>query len=279
MEATSIPCPDAILAGTSFGCVENTELFLEAMTYEGEECLKPTSFMQSTHNTIASMIAIETQCHGYNSTYTNKGTSFDCALADAFLRLQSKFISNALVGGYDELTPHYYNMLSRIGYIGETSGTLCGESAVSMMLTVNNNEKRALCRLNAIEMYYGSNIEELRQALQRLLQASNCRLNNIDAVMTGINGNPLNDKTYNEVCQALFPNTHILIYKNIFGEIRTSSALGLYAAAKCISQHKIPPFMSLAGNTQDNKTINADHILFYNQCEGKTHSLILLSSC
>ena len=69
--------PDAIITGTGFGSVENTELFLDAMVREGEQMLKPTQFMQSTHNTASSLIGIHTHSHGYNSTYTQTGLSFD----------------------------------------------------------------------------------------------------------------------------------------------------------------------------------------------------------
>lgn len=64
--------PDAIITGTGLGCIENTELFLDQLCREGEEMLKPTYFMQSTHNTISSLIGIKTKCHGYNSTYSHK---------------------------------------------------------------------------------------------------------------------------------------------------------------------------------------------------------------
>lgn len=275
MEATAIPCPDAILTGTGFGCVENTEIFLEAMTYEGEECLKPTCFMQSTHNTIGSMIAIDSHCHGYNTTYTNRGTSCECALADAYDRIRHGLISNALVGGYDEITPHYFNMLSRINYLGDSSGTLCGEAAVSMMLAGSAEGHSPLCRMDAIEMRFAPSLDDLDEALQSLLATASCSLSDIDAVMTGISGNEENDEVCRSVCKALFPDIHILMYKHIFGEIRTAAGLGIYAAAVCLKQGRIPDFLSVEGR----KHGEVSRIIFHNHCENRSHSLILLSSC
>ena len=52
--------PDAIITGTTYGCLENSERLLEQLKEEGEVMLKPTYFMQSTHNTIGSNIAIKT---------------------------------------------------------------------------------------------------------------------------------------------------------------------------------------------------------------------------
>ncbi|GHT44213.1 3-oxoacyl-ACP synthase [Bacteroidia bacterium] len=276
MESTGIPCPGAILTGTGFGCVENTEVFLEAMTFEGEECLKPTCFMQSTHNTIGSLIAIGIPCHGYNSTYTNKGTSFECALTDACIQLKDGRIRTALVGAYDEMTPHYFVLLGRTGYLGAGSGSFCGEAAVSMMLGTGAG-KNPLCRVRSIEMHYGSALEDLQSTLRRLLENGQSSLDEVEAVMVGTNGNLRNDAVYQAVCPALFPGKDLLRYKHVFGEIYTASGLGVYAAATCIHRGRIPGFLFADGRKEAKEGVK--HILFYNHCENKNHSFILLSSC
>ena len=94
----------AIITGTSMGCMENSEKFLTDICRNGEQLLKPTLFMQSTHNTIASMTGILLKCHGYNMTYSQGGVSFTSALLDAWLQIRAGEISNALVGCHDELT-------------------------------------------------------------------------------------------------------------------------------------------------------------------------------
>ena len=76
-------CPDAIFSGTGLGCVESTEKFLETLCREGEHLLSPAHFMQSTHNTISSLIAIRTHCHGANTTFSHKTFSFEQALHEA----------------------------------------------------------------------------------------------------------------------------------------------------------------------------------------------------
>lgn len=101
---SGIECPDAIITGTAMGCMENSEKFLTDICRNGEQLLKPTLFMQSTHNTIASMTGILLKCHGYNMTYSQGGVSFTSALLDAWLQIRSGEINNALVGCHDELT-------------------------------------------------------------------------------------------------------------------------------------------------------------------------------
>jgi 3-oxoacyl-(acyl-carrier-protein) synthase len=101
---SGIDHPDAIINGTALGCISNTEQMLDALHTEGESASMPTCFMQSTHNTVASLIAIHTGNHGYNSTYSHGEQSFECALQDAYLQIKSGRIRSALVCANDELT-------------------------------------------------------------------------------------------------------------------------------------------------------------------------------
>jgi len=104
MEISGIGEPDAILNGTAMGCMENTVQMLNGLSVEGEEVNMPTCFMQSTHNTVASQIAIFTGNHGYNTTYSHRTVSFELALQDAFMRLRVGLARTALVCANDELT-------------------------------------------------------------------------------------------------------------------------------------------------------------------------------
>lgn len=115
LEQAGIACPDAIITGTAYGCLDNSERLLLQMLEEGEGMLKPTYFMQSTHNTIGSNIAIKTHCHGYNVTYTQEAHSLEWALHDAELLLRSGKVKNVLVGCHDESTPLFNSLLERRG--------------------------------------------------------------------------------------------------------------------------------------------------------------------
>ena len=107
--------PDAIITGTALGCLENSEQLLLQIVEEGETMLKPTYFMQSTHNTISSNIAIRTKCHGYNVTYTQDGDSLAWAMRDAELLLRSGKCKTVLVGCHDETTPLFRSLMRRLG--------------------------------------------------------------------------------------------------------------------------------------------------------------------
>lgn len=141
---------DAIIMGTGLGCLENTERFLDQMCREGESLLKPTYFMQSTHNTISSMLGIQLGCHGYNTTYSHQELSFDSALLDAVTQMRMGMIKNALVCGNDELTPAACAVVQKAGLFGQQGQPVTGEGSVSMVLTTN--PEGALCEITDISI-------------------------------------------------------------------------------------------------------------------------------
>jgi 3-oxoacyl-(acyl-carrier-protein) synthase len=94
--------PDAIIAATSKGMLELSGMFLQDIVDNQEEQLKPTIFMLSTHNTIASAIAIQTKCHGYNITYSQGDDSTAWAVRDAKMLLRKGEARTVLVCAFDE---------------------------------------------------------------------------------------------------------------------------------------------------------------------------------
>ncbi|MDR0364576.1 MAG: beta-ketoacyl synthase chain length factor [Bacteroidales bacterium] len=284
IQKTGVNNPDAIITGTGLGCIENTEKFLTAMLDNHEELLTPTFFMQSTHNTISSQIAVYLKCKGYNSTYSHRGTSFDNALLDAFMQFQLGKISTALINGHDELTPKYFEMLEKIGYwkggsisldvlrAGDTPGAFAGECSVCFMLTdkpATNN----LCELAGIEMLYKPTQEKLKRSLQTILKSNNLTLKDIDAIVTGISGDKANDDIYKNFHAKFFPDKPIVWYKHIFGESYTASGLGLYVAATILDRETFPQHLLYI---QKKSITSPKRILVYNHFQGIDHSIALL---
>ena len=115
LKQARVEMPDAVITGTAYGCLENTERLLRQIDAEDEESISPTYFMQSTHNTIGSNIAIKLGCHGYNSTYSQRGDSLEWTIKDAELLIRSGKCRTVLVGCHDESTPTLKSMLDRIG--------------------------------------------------------------------------------------------------------------------------------------------------------------------
>lgn len=131
LDAAGLAMPDAIITGTDFGCTVQSENFLGALKQGGDATPRPTDFMQSTHNTIGSLIAIQLGCHGYNATYSHKGNSFRSALQDAWMQISLGEADTALVGWFDEEFP-------QVGAV---------DRAVSVVLSASADN--ALARLEA----------------------------------------------------------------------------------------------------------------------------------
>jgi 3-oxoacyl-[acyl-carrier-protein] synthase II len=274
LSSSKIEHPDAIITGTGLGCIENTELFLNALCTEGESLLKPTYFMQSTHNTISSMIAIYTKTHGYNITYAHKGISFDSAVYDALTQIQLKKINNALIGAHDELTPSYFSLLKRIKYMGVEGMNVCSETAMSAIISTEKSYDD-LCEVSSIKIMYKPSIEMIKQKVAELLLENNMKQKDIDAIVIGVNGNKENDKFYYNVTKELFKDIPLLHYKHIFGENYTCSSFAFYAISHCLKQGEIPSFLFL---NKDSNLEKPKNILLFNQFDGKNYSFILLKA-
>lgn len=196
-----IGIPEAIVTGTGLGCIENTEIFLDALCREGEDQMMPTRFMQSTHNTISSIVAINLKAHGYNTTYAHNTVSFQSALMDAMMQLRRGKIANAMVCAHDEMTPSYHALLCKGGYL---KGKHAAECAVSMVLATAN-PGNALCEVAGMRMLHRPTEAEKQQALDSLLAETH-------------------------TTQYTFSTDHTAL----FGTSYTAPALDLYAEAQLI---------------------------------------------
>ena len=169
LKETGINHPDAIITGTSIGSLNYTEKFLDDLVENGEESLSPTYFMQTTHNTVSSTISIFTATHSYNTTYSHGGISFELALKDAWMQLNLGQISNALVGGHDEMVESYYELLRKTGYVGVEGMVPCGECAMSMMLNTKASTDN-LCELAGVSIFRMKSVQNIRKQLEALVE-------------------------------------------------------------------------------------------------------------
>ena len=232
LDETGVRHPDAIITGTSLGSLDYSERFLDAMVENGEQTLSPTYFMQSTHNTVGSALAIYTKTHGYNTTYSHGSISFDLTVQDAWMQMQLGKISTALVGGHDEMTEGYFSKLQQVKYVGVEGMVPCGEMAMSMLLNTDPSVDH-LAELAGIRMSFRLSGEQLQQQLDSLLAQAGMTLDDVSLVMTGMNGNPANDQLYKPMFDSLLADKPTMDYKRVFGENYAASALGLSPEGRC----------------------------------------------
>lgn len=287
LEDSKLKLPDAIFTGTGLGCAIDTEKFLLSMIDNKETLLTPTSFIQSTHNTIGGSIAIGLGCHNYNMTYVQRGFSFENAMQDALMMLNDGEIENALVGGFDEMTENHIKILQSTGkYQNEgfsnlelkkpiKSGTIAGQGSSFFVLekqkTVDSYAQLKDLRL----LYKPESKEETQSTIRNFIESNNLDLEDIDLVLMGYNGIQSETEIYDYIAESLFSNSTIAWFKHLSGEFYTASAFGYWVAAQVLGKQQLPEILL----RKKNKASNYKNILLYNQFESKQHSLTLFSIC
>jgi 3-oxoacyl-[acyl-carrier-protein] synthase II len=287
LKNAGISMPDAIITGTAYGCLEDTEVFLRKMIENKEEMLTPTAFIQSTHNTVGAQIALMLKCHQYNNTFVHKGFSFESALLDAILLLEEKKSTNVLVGGVDEITETSHAILTRIDLYKQkqtsnlhllqsnSKGTMAGEGATFFSL-MNQSSPDNEAQLNGIRTFYKPGTrEEVENNIQSFLKENQTDISEMDLVITGMNGDKNSDQIYHQLNSSLFKNKKLIHYKHLCGEYATATAFALWLAGRVIKNQGVPEWIGNGVRLQQ----PLRRVLIYNHYKNTHHSLFLLSAC
>jgi len=286
LKDSKVETPDAIITGTGMGCVQDSEKFVSAVIDNDEQFLTPTSFIQSTHNTVGAQIALGLQCKAYNFTYVHATVSFESCLVDAQMMFDENEASTILVGGIDEHGKHTNVLHQLIGHIkkeevgttdlinSNTTGTIFGEGAVFSVLAAEKN-KDSYAKLVDVEIYSRLKDEELEASVIKFLDNNNLSIGDVDAIVLGNNGDIKYDNYYHILQKGIFKDTQQLYYKHLCGEFNTASSFGCWVASNVIKHQNIPDPIKINNIVASSfKTV-----LLYNQYRGENHSLVLLQSC
>ncbi|MFX0555716.1 beta-ketoacyl synthase N-terminal-like domain-containing protein [Maribacter sp. CXY002] len=286
LKEAGLEAVDAIIVGTGLGCLGDSEKFVSDIIDNDEQYLTPTRFIQSSHNTVAGVIALAMDCKGYNFTYVHSSISFESCLIDANLQLATDEASNILVGGVDEMVKHHVDTHRLIGHIknepialedvltSKTKGSVIGEGSHFFVLS-NIKQDSTYAKLLAIRTYNTLDKSKVPETITRFLEDSNVSLASIDAVIMGNNGDVEFDHYYNDLGATLFENIPQLAYKHLSGEYDTASGFAFWLANKILKTGSVPK-ATLLNNI---KTTAPKTILIYNQYRGVNHSLVLLQKC
>lgn len=107
--------PDGIYYGTGLGCLADTQEFLLEIERNAGSLLAPTSFMRSTHNTVAGLLALALKAQGPNLTFSQGFVSFHAALLTAVMHLERRPDDRVLVGASDEHLPLLDHLFAQLG--------------------------------------------------------------------------------------------------------------------------------------------------------------------
>jgi len=261
--------PDAITTATALGCTQDTDRFLTSMIEFKEQTLSPTSFIQSTHNTIGGQIALQLGIHDYNMCYTQRGASFESALLDAILLLQNDEATQVLAGGFDELIDRVRILQERMGKYRHTTA---GEGAAFFVLS--KSKSNAYARLLDVETLYNpANIEEVDQSVLQFLERNNLSAADIDVMISGRNGEESGDNWYKSLSG--FGHAQQVVFKPFCGEYQTATGFAMWLAAVSLHNGAVPVEFILG----DQNPVEPTNVLIYNHYQQRNHSFILLSKC
>lgn len=286
LQETGETDPGAIITGTAFGCMEDSDFFLKQVIGRNEDSPPPTPFIQSTHNTVGAQIALMLKCHHYNNTFAHGGIAFENALLDAILLLKDGDAKNVLAGGIDEITESSYAVMSRFGlyknglasnlelYNNNSKGTIAGEGAAFFLLS--SAQENAAVQLEGISSFYKpKDTKQIEQQVLSFLQTHSITTKDIDLVITGRNGDNREDGIYEQLQGSVFRDNQLLHYKNLCGEYPTAVSFALWLAVNILKTGIVPGVTSYAGSNKS----KPKRILIYNHYRQIHHSLILVSAC
>ncbi|HKJ49248.1 MAG TPA: beta-ketoacyl synthase chain length factor, partial [Christiangramia sp.] len=247
--------------------------------------LSPTSFIQSTHNTVGGQIALDLKCKGHNMTFTQNSVSFESALLDALLQMQEDGVRNILVGGVDETSNEFTGFQKLDGQIkseavnnlelleSKTNGTIISESAAFFSLT-SESSPGSYAELKDVEIFNSIDPSKLESKIKDFLIKNNISVSEIDAVILGKNGDGRFDHYYEDLQDGIFSDECQVGFKHLVGENNSVSSYAFWLASRILKEKRIPEIFKLnALNCEKPK-----NILIYNQYLGKNHGLILLQS-
>ncbi|HSI69685.1 MAG TPA: beta-ketoacyl synthase chain length factor [Gillisia sp.] len=286
LEEAGVEMPDAIITGTGEGCKQDTEKFLQAMLDREEEMLSPTSFIQSTHNTIGGQIALHLKCNGYNMTYSQNSASLESALIDGGLLLkEDSSIKNVLVGGVDEISEKITGFQKLDGQVkkettsssnlfdSETSGTIISEGAHFFSLS-SEKRKTTYGVLQDVDVFQAQNSKEASEKISEFLQKNKIEIRELQCILLGRNGDNRYDNFHTDLQSEMFSEISQLAWKNLAGDYDTSSGFALQLGCQILKNRRTPETLKL----NDITPASTGRILIYNQYLGENHSLVLLTS-
>ena len=257
----------AVCLGTGFGELGETLLFLENLVRLEEREPKPTRFANSVHNSLASQVAINFGLKGENHTLTQGPISFELALWQAAVLLQTGRARQVLVCGVDELTPFlgYVGVelgfwgkeetpdLQQIDKTGNNHRPCPGEGAAAFVLGLKSAAPAKgllpclhTIKVQPVDLRAGQVIDPLAELkfVKDALADKGVSLGDLDLIILGANCSGQLETLYQPILQLIFQAARkeidIISYKTLWGEFSTAPTLGLSLAVDILRTGQIP---------------------------------------
>ena len=288
----------AVSVGTAWAEEGDEITFLENLIERGEKGAKPAFFVNSVKNALASQLALTFGFQGENQTFAHDALSFESALWQGARLLGAGRARHAIVCGVDALAPFheihghlagwYGTEPARLAPLAGSAGpadrkTLPGEGAAAFVLAPPGTAERRLARLGGLRargplyrtpaLSVGDELAFLEQALVD----AQTRIDEIDLVLVGANGDAALDALYAGVLGELRARSSGIaagVYRHVTGDFATASALGFDLAVRAANRGSLPAEAHVALGP-----VRAiERVLLYHLTSTGYHSAIIVSA-
>ena len=239
----------AINVGTAYGMLTDSENFLSKLVLQDEEMLNPTAFIQSTQNTVGGQVALMLGCEAPNMTYVQRGHSFEHALLD--IELSDCAIDNYILGGVDEITPLFHDIVDNLVRLYAQSNNTNYLSEGAAYLRVSNTQKADSIAAIADTTYFTTrSLSTFRRNVLAFLALHNIQqLDDIHLVIGNAPNNSL-DIFFKILTRKLLPNANVDNYKLFASDFPTASAVGVCYGVKKMQEQNLERVL-IVQNYQD----------------------------
>jgi len=286
LKRAQIAIPESISVASSMGCLSDTIKFLQEMIENEEEFMKPTAFINSTHNTLAGYLAIGLKSKGQNFTFTHKDLNFEHTLLEAAIRLNTNEVQIVLIGAVEEITTETHTIRENLGLLRSAQqeshllfeqhekGYIEGETAAFMVLQ-SANKATTMPIIQWISFHYDlKSPQDFNESYHDFLLANHLQKHQIQVIIGGNTGDSAADKVLNQWVEQQNNSSKYLKYKHISGEFASSGIIGIWLGSKILEQQNVPNYL----NHDFNPNQKISRIAIINHNGMNNYSFILLSS-
>ncbi|HET8573789.1 MAG TPA: beta-ketoacyl synthase chain length factor [Edaphocola sp.] len=229
--------PASIHIGSGFGQLSDSQRFLETMMVIHQGALSPTSFIQSTHNTVSGALGMEAGAHGHNFTFANAGHSFEDAFFDAALtNVDLNYENDQLIGAVDEMIPVAARTLRQNDTAGSGILPSLGEGC-SVFRASSRREPDIVGHIMAFQkVLTGVGGQNIHRCFDNFMKTSNIRVRNDDLWIRGNSSAKNVQVAYKDFRELFFKGNPVYDFKRFCGDYPTHSAFGLAYALACLNR-------------------------------------------
>jgi 3-oxoacyl-(acyl-carrier-protein) synthase len=287
----------AVAIGTAWAEEGDEIVFVEQLVRLGEKGAKPSFFVNSVKNALASQVALHFGFLGENQTFHHDALSFETALWQGARLLHAGRAERAVVVGVDalfqfcETEGHLLGQLrSDLAELAPLSeprhpadrGSLPGEGAAAFLLAPSGAARSPLARLVGVRargsleraptLDPGFEVAFIRQALNDF----GANPSDLGGIVLGANGDPALDAHHAAIARdfrAQAPRAGIGVYRHQTGDFATASALGLAVAVEAVRGDTSPDGVRWIGETPARMTL----VLLYHLTARGFRSVMLVA--